>query len=111
MKLGFLKESEYFLAEKAVYGLRRSPRCWGAFRDGVLVKMKTKGGLRFEPCYADSNLWQILDGDSKVGLLMVYVDDLDLVASSARPRCGRMNPGRVGNFEGQGGFQDEVPGT
>ena len=81
IKLGLLKEGEYFLAEKAVYGLRRSPRCWGLFRDGILGKMRTSRGLRFEPCYADTNLWQILEGDKKVGLLMVYVDDIMVLST------------------------------
>ena len=88
IKTGHVGVKEFYLAQKAMYGLRQSPRCWGLHRDGVLRKMKSKEGHRFVQAEAEPNLWSIMKGQGNdddrdewlVGFLLVYVDDL-MVAS------------------------------
>ena len=88
IKTGHVGVKEFYLAQKAMYGLRQSPRCWGLHRDSVLRKMKSKEGHRFVQADAEPNLWSIMKGQGidddrdewLVGFLLVYVDDL-MVAS------------------------------
>ena len=76
IRLGYYDESDYFLVDKALYGLRQSPRCWGVYRDGRLLQMKSKNGIHFAPSAAEPNLWQIRSEHALKGFLLVYVDDM-----------------------------------
>ena len=76
IRLGYYDESDYFLVDKALYGLRQSPRCWGVYRDSRLLQMKSKEGIHFLPSAAEPNLWQIRSEHALVGFLLVYVDDM-----------------------------------
>ena len=87
-KTGHVKHNEYYLAQKAMYGLRQSPRCWGLHRDGVLRKMTSEDKRYFVQSAAEPNLWAILRGEpleegnqegQLEGFLLVYVDDLMIV--------------------------------
>ena len=88
IKTGHVGVKEFYSAQKAMYGLRQSPRCWGLHRDSVLRKMRSKEGHRFVQADAEPNLWSIMKGQGTdddrdewlVGFLLVYVDDL-MVAS------------------------------
>ena len=44
VKLGFVKQDEYFLVERAMYRLRQSRRSWCVYRDAELDKMVTEEG-------------------------------------------------------------------
>ena len=88
IKTGHVKHNEYYLAQKAMYGLRQSPRCWGLHRDGVLRSMNSDEGHHLVQSAAEPNLWAILKGEAKnddveggelKGFLLVYVDDLMVV--------------------------------
>ena len=77
VQLRFAKEDEVWVAERAMYGLRQSPRSWSLHRDNTLRKMKVKG------CYlrqvvSEPNLWMLEEesGDYRRGMILVYVDDL-----------------------------------
>ena len=84
LKTGHVGPKDYYLAQKAMYGLRQSPRCWGVYRDQVLRKLTSPQGHRFIQAEAEPNLWSIMLGDGEdeereekmVGFLLVYVDDL-----------------------------------
>ena len=84
VKLGFARPEEMYLAQKAVYGLRQSPRCWSQFRDSKMRAMKSEKGYYLVQTEAGPNLWKIqrqemADGilqEKTHGLLLVYVDDL-----------------------------------
>ena len=76
LRLGYAKEDEVWIAEKAMYGLRQSPRSWSIYRDITLQEMSIEG-LRLRQTTSEPNLWVVEDLDQKmVGLILVYVDDL-----------------------------------
>ena len=92
IKTGHVQHNEYYLAQKAMYGLRQSPRCWGLRRDGVLRKMRSEEKHYFVQSAAEPNLWAILKGDPMEegsqdeqleGFLLVYVDDLMIVGEAS----------------------------
>ena len=89
VRLGYARPGEHYLAVKAVYGLRQSPRKWGRHRDRRLLQMKTRDGFVFRPSTAEPNLWRVLkvpletdlteveEFESELyGLLVIYVDDI-----------------------------------
>ena len=51
-KTGHVGPKEYYLAQKAMYGLRQSP-CWGVYRDQVLRSLTSPQGHRFVQAEAD----------------------------------------------------------
>ena len=88
-----LRKDVYHFPEKAIYGLRRSPRLWGLTRDetisGFEIKADFNGKMMdffLEPLQSEPNLWKLqnandLEDRTLYGLLMTYVDDI-LMASS-----------------------------
>lgn len=93
VKLGYARPGECYRAEKAIYGLRQSPKRWGDHRNRRLFAMRTQSGYVFRPSVAEQNLWRILwvgredqseetdEIDSLLyGFLLVYVDDLLILA-------------------------------
>ncbi len=90
-----VKKGAYFIPQKAVYGLRRSPRLWGRCRDEGLRQLKIrvegeekKVELRMFQLDAEPNLWRISKEEEEhyvattiEGLLMTYVDDMVVVGS------------------------------
>ena len=84
IRLGFARPDEVWLAVKAMYGLRQSPKAWSDYRDSVVAQMQWEDQGRemsFCPLVTDPNVWKIVasgDGlnDEEWGLMLVYVDDL-----------------------------------
>ena len=77
---GYMPPDVFFVPQRAVYGLRRSPRLWGTCRDETMEGFQNEAqdakeqvrrfhlqALRSEP-----NLW---------GLVMTYVDDIFICSS------------------------------
>ena len=72
------------MAVRAIYGLRQSPKLWGAHRDTKMGGMSwegQEGTIALEPIVGDPNIWkmiQLKEGWEEVtkGLILVYVDDL-----------------------------------
>ena len=60
VRLGFARPGEHYRADKAIYGLRQSPKRWGDHRDRRLLTMKTESGYVFRPSEAEPNLWRIV---------------------------------------------------
>ena len=97
VKLGFAVEGEMWQVDRALYGLRESPRCWGNHRDAGIRTIKTeyeiplgdgvmKKSRVLRQCDTEENIWRIEeiyeDHEGKptgtnmiLGLLLVYVDD------------------------------------
>ena len=84
IRLGYARQDETWLAIKAMYGLRQSPKAWSDYRDSVVAQMEWEDEGRtmsFCPLVTDPNVWKITasgDGliDEARGLMLVYVDDL-----------------------------------
>ena len=88
---GFMSSDEIYIAQKAVYGLKRSPRLWGLTRDRELhrLRVEDEGEIyMLEPLLSEPHLWKVIsmsaeeeeDVEAICGLLMTYVDDLFMVS-------------------------------
>ena len=89
----FLRKDVFYLPEKAVYGLRRSPRLWGVTRDETIstfdIQAEHQGKLmnfHLCPLQSEPNLWRLLNSDDvedeeMYGLLMTYVDDIFIAST------------------------------
>lgn len=80
----YLRKDVYYLPEKAIYGLRRSPKLWGQTRDKTItdfdIHVDYEGKttiFNLEPLQSEPNLWKLCAGEDERlhGLLMTYVDD------------------------------------
>ena len=87
---GFMEKDTYYLPQKAVYGLRRSPRLWGEHRDEAMrkfeVKVQEEGKdkkMKLKALDSEPNLWKVVfeedESEEMKGLVMTYVDDLFIV--------------------------------
>ena len=94
VRLGYAGPGEYYRADKAIYGLRQSPKRWGDHRDRKLVAMRTPSGYVLRPSDAEPNLWRIIwvRSDEELsyedeltselyGLIVVYVDDMLMMST------------------------------
>ena len=77
IRLGYARESEAWIAEKAMYGLRQSPRSWSIYRDQVMSELKIPGVV-ITQAVAEPNLWMLRTPEDEVlrGIILVYVDDM-----------------------------------
>ena len=70
---GYMKLGTYYLPQKAVYGLRRSPKLWGECGDNGLETMEVeieespdqKLKLELTPLESEPNLWKIQQKEEK----------------------------------------------
>jgi hypothetical protein len=84
IKLGYISPEDWWVAVKAVYGLRQSPKAWGDHRDSKMSMMEwgCQGGIRaLVQSTTDPNVWKIVKrsgglDEEMEGLCVVYVDDL-----------------------------------
>ncbi|CAJ1346735.1 unnamed protein product, partial [Effrenium voratum] len=83
VRLGYAEPGELWLIDKAMYGLRQSPRRWSDHRDAELAKLTWEvNGVyyKLEQCAAEQNLWRILElgngTEVLAGLVSIYVDDV-----------------------------------
>ena len=91
-KLGLTDTDDLWLIKKSIYGLREAPAVWAQFRDNELQKARWKmvfEGKTVECCLkqlsADSQVWKMTSTDSDItyGYLLVYVDDILMIAEAA----------------------------
>ena len=78
---GEATDSEYWVIDRALYGLRESPAIWGSFRSKRLSEARISFDgviLRFVATISDPELWLVQEERTKelYGLLVTYVDDL-----------------------------------
>ena len=90
---GYMAPDDFFVPQRAVYGLRRSPRLWGTCRDETMESFQieaedSRGGKRkfhLRALQSEPNLWRVLEifDESQVlwGLVMTYVDDVFICSS------------------------------
>ena len=82
VKFGLVPEGELWVADRAIYGLRCSPKAWAEQRDGELAGMVVKSnGIDYvlAQSHADPAVWSIRAKDDRtenvVGYILSYVDD------------------------------------
>ena len=88
VRLGYVAADEIWLALRAIYGLRQSPKTWSDHRDVVLSGMQWQLGNHtavFEQLVTDPNVWKIVThmetGEERLhGVMIVYVDDLMILS-------------------------------
>ena len=64
---GFIESSDVFIAQRAVYGLQRSPRLWGLTRDREVREMQIEvdGMIHIlEPLMSEPHLWKVTARDA-----------------------------------------------
>ena len=84
VRMGLIPKGELWIVNKAMYGLRQSPRCWSDYRDDEMRRWRINYGkrwLKLEQMRSEPNLWLVKkveddwNPEELVGLLLVYVDD------------------------------------
>ncbi|CAE7759179.1 GIP [Symbiodinium necroappetens] len=85
--MNITQPGELWWVERAVYGLRQSPRWWGEHRDSVFAQArwnsKDRGILRLVQSDVEGNLWKVVtESDEIVGFVIIYVDDMMLLMRS-----------------------------
>ena len=77
VKLGYAQSSEAWIAEKAMYGLRQSPRSWSIYRDRVMMDLEIEK-INITQATSEPNLWVLKSTEDETlqGLILVYVDDM-----------------------------------
>ena len=90
---GYMAPDDFFVPQRAVYGLRRSPRLWGTCRDETMESFQieaedSRGGKRkfhLRALQSEPNFWRVLEifDESQVlwGLVMTYVDEIFICSS------------------------------
>ena len=86
--MGITEEGECWAIDKALYGLRQSPRWWGNYRDKVLKEARRQCGdenMHLRQCEVEPNLWMIESPTGVIaGYVIVYVDDVLILSSRAQ---------------------------
>ena len=81
--------------QKAVYGLRQSPKWWSDTRDANLRRLKTMvAGKEYflRQNEADSQVWTICNDDQQLlGVVRVYVDDFLVMAPKGELRTAMVS--------------------
>ena len=95
--MGTCAKGTLWTLEKAVYGLRESPRLWSDERDKQLTLVRWNVGSKpyyLHRCTADSQFWRIqevspTDKQQKLhGIMVVYVDDFLFQTADGPIRSG-----------------------
>ena len=79
VEAGVCEKGEVWVIEKALYGLRQSPRCWGITRDKFLKELccYDRGeAITLKQTMSDSCVWLIQSDKLHLGWLVTYVDDI-----------------------------------
>ena len=78
---------ELWRIERAVYGLRQSPKWWGDYRDSILRGSSWEGvtgRTRFIQSAIEGNVWKLVaESGETVGFMIIYVDDIMILSSKA----------------------------
>ena len=85
VKLGYATTEEVWIAEKAMYGLRQSPRSWSIHRDETLRSLRVPD-LQLRQALSEPNLWVVEDEEASMrGIVLVYVDDMLIAGENDVP--------------------------
>ena len=79
--MNITQPGELWFVEKAMYGLRQSPRWWGDHRDSILSEAtwtsSEHGQVRLVQSDIENNLWKMVTVKNEtIGFIIVYVDDM-----------------------------------
>ena len=97
-RMGVVETGVAWVLQRAVYGLRISPKAWGDERDRQLTRVRLIDAehrrYRLSQCINDTQVWRITTVDDHdhdlpgglVGLVITYVDDLLILVQSAALR-------------------------
>ena len=91
VQYNLVAQNQIWRLDKAVYGLRTSPRLWGQCRDECMTKMRISWKNRTYKLLQsniDQALWTIVQADGyqflhdmkKVGYVLTYVGDFMMIA-------------------------------
>ena len=92
VEAGVCPSAERWRVRKALYGLPSSPACWALHRDKTLKNFSWWDGEKGMTCRMvqtpEGNLWKIMGssqegGEEVLGHLLVYVDDMMVLASES----------------------------
>ena len=102
VEFGLVQPGTIWRVQKAIYGLRVSPKAWGVERDAELKRMTFKIGKEthhFQQSHIDPSVWTIVKGsvapegagfldrsvkpEDVVGYLVVYVDDFLILGAGS----------------------------
>ena len=80
VQYGLVAPNELWVAHRAIYGLRSSPKAWADHSDETLAQItfatEAEGELHLVQSYADPAVWSIVDNEGNVhGYMLSYVDD------------------------------------
>ena len=62
VRMGLIPRGELWIVNKAMYGLRQSPRCWSDYRDDEMRRWRinySKRWLKLEQMRSEPNLWLV----------------------------------------------------
>ena len=80
-------EGELWFIDRAVYGLRQSPKWWGDFRDDTLRTSSwngDRGRTRFVQSTVEGNVCKITTQSGEVvGFAIIYVDDIMILSTQS----------------------------
>ncbi|CAK0862073.1 unnamed protein product, partial [Prorocentrum cordatum] len=116
VKFGPVPAGELWAAERAIYGLRCSPKAWGDLRDAALRKLTfTVGALhcRVEQSAVDSSVWLVkADGvDDVQGYALSYVGDFLFMGPEDVARALQTSIGALWTTSSQKIISPDRPGT
>lgn len=116
IKFGLVPAGELWVAERAIYGLRCSPKAWGDLRDAELRKLTfTVGALQchLEQSAVDSSVWLVkADGvDDVLGYSLSYVDDFLFMGSEDVVKALQTSIGALWTTSSQKIISPDRPGT
>ncbi|CAE7201042.1 RE1 [Symbiodinium microadriaticum] len=83
---GLCEEHELWKFTHAVYGLRKSPKWWGEFRDTTLANLVVElegRKVTLVRCRVESSWWKLVEESAVIGVIVIYVDDILICSTNA----------------------------
>ena len=89
--MNIVEESEVWVINRAMYGLRQSPKWWQEYRDSEFRRAKWAGPggqTGFRQSSVEPNLWYIIgESDTILGYAIIYVDDIMILSDQPNARA------------------------
>ncbi|CAK0837207.1 unnamed protein product [Prorocentrum cordatum] len=113
---GLVPEGELWVAEKAIYGLRVSPKAWSDKRDADMKSLVVDIGGEprvLRQSAADPAVWAVVpqQGGDVVGYVLAYVDDFLMMGSDSAVIALRGQLGKLWRTSSQPIVSRSAPGT
>ncbi|CAK0867649.1 unnamed protein product [Prorocentrum cordatum] len=116
VRYGLVPEGELWVAEKAIYGLRVSPKAWSDRRDADMKSLVVDIGGEphvLRQSTADPAVWAVVpqQGGDVVGYVLAYVDDFLMMGSDSAVIALRGQLGKLWRTSSQPIVSRSAPGT